>query len=195
MAKRALEYQNLKAFSVPKGFRGKSKLVVQLWWIIESTLFAWSPQFFYGWRRFLLRSFGAKIGKNVLIRSSVRCTYPWKISIGDYSWIGENCILYSLGDIRIGNNVAIAHDVYLNTGTHDYQSLTFEIGAKKVIIEDECWITNDVYVAPGVTIEKGCVVGARSSVFKSLPEGWVCYGNPAKPIKKRIEKETHHYRD
>ena len=63
--------------------------------MIKST---WSPQFFYGWRRFLLRSFGAKIGKKVLIRPSAKFTYPWKIAIGDYTWIGEDCILYSLGN-------------------------------------------------------------------------------------------------
>ena len=85
-------YQNLKTFSVPGDFRGKSKVVVQLWWIVEKTLFAWSPQFFYGWRRFLLRSFGAQIGKGVLIRPSAKFTYPWKITIGDYTWIGEDCI-------------------------------------------------------------------------------------------------------
>ena len=178
-------YQNLKTFKVPKDFRGKSKIIVQLWWIVEKTFFAMSPQVFYGWRRFLLRLFGAKIGKGVLIRSSVRITYPWKVFIGNYSWVGESCVLYSLGEIHIGNHVAIAHGVYFNTGLHDYKKESFDIGSENVFIEDESWITNDVYIAPGVTIGKGCVIGARSSVFKNMPEGWVCVGSPAKPIKKR----------
>lgn len=180
-------YQNLNTFSVPKNFRGKSKITVQLWWLIEKTLFAWSPQFLYSWRRFLLRLFGAKIGRGVLFRPTVRVTYPWKISIGDYTWIGEDCILYSLGHIRIGSHVAIAHGVYFNTGLHDYRSKEFDIKAKPVVIEDECWITNDVYIAPGVTIGKGSVIGARSSVFKDMPEGKICFGNPAKPIKNRLD--------
>jgi putative colanic acid biosynthesis acetyltransferase WcaF len=178
-------YQNLKTFTVPNDFRGKSKVIVQLWWLIEKTLFAWSPQFLYSWRRFLLRLFGAKIGKGVLLRPSVRVTYPWKVSIDDYTWVGEDCILYSLGNITIGSHVAIAHGVYFNTGLHDYKSENFDIGAKPVIIEDQSWITNDVYIAPGVTIGKGCVIGARSSVMKSMPEGYICYGSPAVPIKKR----------
>ncbi|WP_040279621.1 WcaF family extracellular polysaccharide biosynthesis acetyltransferase [Psychroserpens damuponensis] len=178
-------YQNLKTFSVPGDFRGKSKVVVQLWWIVEKTLFAWSPQFFYGWRRFLLRSFGAKIGKDVLIRPSAKFTYPWKITIGDYTWIGEDCILYSLGNISIGKHVAVAHGVYFNTGLHDYTKESFDIGHQEVIIEDEAWITNDVYIAPGVTVGKGCVIGARSNVFKDMPEGFICYGNPASAVKKR----------
>jgi|TARA_B110000967_G_C18838649_1_gene538154 putative colanic acid biosynthesis acetyltransferase WcaF len=187
MVKKKRKYQDLEKFKVTKGFRGKSKVIVQLWWIVENTFFAMSPQFFYGWRRFLLRLFGAKIGKNVLIRSSAKFTYPWKISIGDNSWVGEETILYSLDEIFIGSNVAIAHGVYFNTGLHDYTKPEFTILSKKIIIEDECWITNDVYLAPGIIIEKGSVIGARSSVYKNMPKGWICYGNPAKPIKKRIE--------
>jgi putative colanic acid biosynthesis acetyltransferase WcaF len=185
MAKEQQKYQNLKKFKVTKGFRGRSKVIVQLWWIVESTLFAMSPQFLYGWRRFLLRMFGAKIGKGVLVRSTAKFTYPWKVTIGDYSWIGEETVLYSLDDIIIGKNVAVAHGAYFNTGLHDYTTEEFTILSKKINIGDECWITNDVYIAPGVTIGKGTVVGARSSVYKDLPENKICMGSPAKIIRAR----------
>ncbi len=181
-----MKYQNLELFKVPDDFRGASKVKVQIWWIVQGTLFALSPQFLYGWRRFLLRLFGASIGKGVLIRSSVKVTYPWKITIGEHSWIGENCELYSLNKILIGNNVAIAHSVYFNTGLHDYTRETFDILSKPIIVEDECWITNDVYIAPGITIGKGVIVGARSSVFKDLDRGKIYVGSPAKYIKDRI---------
>ena len=82
--------QTLNKFKLPKNFRGRSSLVVQLWWMTDFFLFKLSPQIMYGWRRFLLRLFGAKIGKNVIIRPNVTITYPWKVSIGDYSWIGDN---------------------------------------------------------------------------------------------------------
>jgi putative colanic acid biosynthesis acetyltransferase WcaF len=180
-----MKYQDLSSFKVPDSFRGKSKITVQIWWIVQGTLFSWSPQFLYGWRAFLLRSFGAQIGKNVKIRSSVQITYPWKVKIGDYTWVGDDCMLYSLGDISIGSHVAIAHKVYFNTGGHEYDKKTFDIFFKPVVIEDECWITNDVYVAPGVTIGKGTIVGARSSVLKDLPPGKICVGTPAQPIKDR----------
>jgi len=182
------KYQDLSQFSVPSDFRGKSKIVVQLWWIVHAIFFVPSPQIFYGWRRFLLQIFGAKIGNNVLIRSNVQITYPWKISIGDNSWIGDDCVLYSLGNISIGKNVSIAHKVYFNTGGHEYNKITFDITSRPIVIHDECWITNDVYIAPGVIIGKGTVVGARSSVFHDLPSGKVCVGSPAKVLKDRISK-------
>lgn len=180
-----MQYQDLSKFSVPTDFRGKSKAKIQIWWIIQATLVSWSPQFLYGWRRFLLRLFGAEIGKKVLIRSSVSITYPWNLHIGDYSWVGDDCVIYNLGKVSIGKNVAIAHKVYLNTGGHDYRKETFDIFSKPVVIEDECWLTNDVYVAPGVTIGKGTIIGARSTVLKSMPAGKICVGMPAKPIRDR----------
>ena len=180
-----MEYQDLSSFTVPGTFRGRSKVTVQIWWIVQASLFSWSPEILYGWRSFLLRLFGAQIGKKVRIRSSVTITYPWKIKVGDYTWIGHDCTLYSLGEISIGSHVAIAHKVYLNTGGHEYDKKTFDIFSKPVVVEDQCWLTNDVYVAPGVTIGKGTIVSARSTVLKDLPPGKICVGTPAKPIKDR----------
>ncbi|VDZ82552.1 putative acyl transferase [Kluyvera intermedia] len=88
--------QELSGFTVPKGFRGAGAIKVQLWWAVQATLFAWSPQILYRWRAFLLRLFGAKIGKNVVIRPSVKITYPWKLTIGDYAWVGDDAVLYTL---------------------------------------------------------------------------------------------------
>ena len=178
--------QNLNKFKVPSNFRGANVLKVQCWWLVDFLFLKLSPQVMYAWRRFLLRLFGAKIGKNVIIRPSVTITYPWKVSIGDHSWIGDNVDLYSLGDIEVGANVVISQRSYLCAASHDYTKEDFPIWSKKITIEDECWLATDVYVAPGITIGKGSVVGARSSVFKDLPSGMVCVGSPAKPIKKRV---------
>lgn len=131
--------------------------------------------------------FGAKIGKGTLIRSSAIITYPWKLEVGHHTWIGDETVLYNLGKIKIGNNVSIAHRDYFCTGLHDFHKMSFDISQKPIEIEDECWIPNDVFVGPGVTIHRGCVVGARSTVLSDLPEGMICYGSPAKPIKKRQE--------
>ncbi len=181
-------YQQLNTFKLPKNFRGKNPFIVQIWWLVQSILFKTSPQFMYGWRRFLLRLFGAKIGKKVIIRPNVTITYPWKITIGDYSWVGDNVTLYSLGEIEIGQNVVISQKSYLCTGSHDYTKLDFPIYQNKITIHNECWIATDVYIAPGINIGKGTVVGARSSVFKDLPKNKICIGSPAKIIRDRINE-------
>jgi putative colanic acid biosynthesis acetyltransferase WcaF len=184
------EFNRLDLFQLPDKFRGRSAVVVQLWWMVQATLFAWSPQFMYGWRNFWLRLFGAQIGEGVLIRPTVKIVYPWKLKIGDYSWIGDDVSLYTLGEIEIGANTVVSQKCYICTGSHDFTSPTFDIFAKKITIGNGVWLASDVFVAPGITIGNGVVVGVRSTVLHGLPEGMVYYGNPAKPIKPRVMKEN-----
>ena len=184
-----MNIQQLNEFQMPSNFRGKPGWYIQFWWLVQAVFFKPSPQFMYGWRRFLLRCFGAKIGRSVILRPSVHTQFPWKLTIGDYSWIGDEVVLYSLGEITIGSNVVVSQRSYLCTGSHDYTSITFAIYSQPIVLEDECWLATDVYVAPGVTIGTGTVVGARSSVFKSLPPGKICTGSPAKVVRDRIEKK------
>lgn len=180
-----MNYQNLELYKNPKDFRGKSPFIVQIWWFTRAILFRLSPQFMYGWRRFLLRLFGAKIGKSVILRPSVSITYPWKLAIGDFSWIGDDVVLYTLGNITIGKNTVVSQKSYLCTGLHDYLKTEFPICSKEILIDDECWLATDVYIAPGITIGKGTIVGARSSVFHNLEAGNIYVGSPAKFVKKR----------
>lgn len=177
--------QQLDQFELPKDFRGKGPVFVQLWWIVQSTLFGCSPQFMYGWRRFLLRLFGASIGSNVLVRPTVRVTFPWNVEIGKNAWVGDEVRLYSLGKIVIGSNAVISQKSYLCTGSHDYKRPSFDIFSLPINVESEAWIAADVFVAPGVTIGRGAVVSARSSVFHDLPPGMICIGSPAVPVRPR----------
>jgi putative colanic acid biosynthesis acetyltransferase WcaF len=181
-------YQDLATSRVPPGFRGRPAWFVQLWCCVQASLFAWSPQVLYPWRSALLRLFGMKIGKAVKVRPSARVTYPWKVSIGDYSWIGDDAVIYSLGEIAIGRNCVISQRCYLCGATHDHEHPTFELVASPIAIEDEVWLAADVFVAPGCRVGRGTVVGARSSVFGDLPGGMVCIGTPAKPIRSRLSE-------
>jgi putative colanic acid biosynthesis acetyltransferase WcaF len=183
-------YQDLSRFRLPAGFRGRSAAFVQLWWIVQATLFRLSPQGLYGWRRCLLRLFGARIGCGVLVRPTVRITFPWKVSVGNNSWIGDDVVLYSLGPITIGANAVVSQKSYLCAGSHDPHSVSFDISAVPIRIGDECWIATDVFVAPGVTIGDGAVIGARSSVFHDIPAGMVCHGNPAVPVRPRHAEDS-----
>jgi putative colanic acid biosynthesis acetyltransferase WcaF len=179
--------QDLKSFKLPKEFRGRPAWFVQLWWLVQATLFRWSPQVAYSWRRWLLRLFGARIGEGVLIRATVEITYPWKLAVGDWSWIGDSVTLYTLGDIVIGDNVVVSQYSYICSASHDYSAPTFDIFAKPVHIESEVWIATDVFVSPGVRIGRGAVVGVRSLVLSDLPEMMVCVGQPAKAVRPRSE--------
>lgn len=177
--------QKLDHFQLPPGFRGRSGIKCQLWWLVQSCLFGLSPQFMYGWRNFLLRTFGAKIGKGVVIRPSVRVTYPWKLSIGDYAWVGDNVELYTLAEISIASHAVVSQRSYLCTGSHDPASRTFRIYAEPIVIEEGAWIATDVFIAPGVTVGRNALVGARSSLFTDAKADYVYVGYPAKPIKMR----------
>jgi putative colanic acid biosynthesis acetyltransferase WcaF len=178
-------FQDLSRATVPPGFRGRPAWFVQLWWLVEALLFHPSPQILYGWRRFLLRAFGARIGKGVLIRPSVSVTYPWKLSIGDWSWVGDHATLYTLGEIAIGDNAVVSQRSYLCAGTHDYMRPTFDLRAVPIRIESQAWLATNVFVGPGVTVGNGAVVGACSVVLNDLPAGMVCAGNPARPLHPR----------
>jgi putative colanic acid biosynthesis acetyltransferase WcaF len=125
------------------------------------------------------------VGRGVQIRPSAIVTYPWKVEIGDYSWIGDEVVLYSLGEISVGANVVISQKSYVCTGSHDYHSVSFDIFVKKIRIEDEVWLATDVYVAPGVTIGRGAIIGARSSVFKDIPPATIAMGSPASHVGSR----------
>lgn len=175
-----IHYQDLRLSRPPSHYRGRSPAFVQLWWLVQSLLVHPSPQVLYGWRRFVWRLFGAKVGRGVLIRSSVRVTYPWKVEIGDYCQIGDRAELYSLGPIRIGHNTVISQDTYLCAGTHDHTEPTFPLIIDAITVEDQAWVAAGSFVFPGVTVGRGAIVGARSVVFEDVPAGWIVAGHPAK---------------
>ncbi|QPF88081.1 colanic acid biosynthesis acetyltransferase WcaF [Bradyrhizobium genosp. L] len=174
-----LRFQDLSRFTVPADFRGRSGIIVLLWQIVHQTLFAWSPQPAYVWRRWLLRLFGAEVGKGVLVRPTARITYPWKVKLGDYCWIGDNAELYSLGSITIREHAVISQRSYICAATHNYNDITFPLVARSVLVESEAWIATDCFIAPGVTIGAGAIVGARSTVLSSVAPATIVAGHPA----------------
>jgi len=182
-------FQDLAAFRLPPGFHGRPAWFVQLWWAVQASLFARSPRIAYGWRRFLLRLFGARIGRAVLIRPSARCIYPWRLAIGDRSWIGEQVELYTLAPITIGKDVVVSQRTFLCAGGHDPTRPSFDTTTAPITVEDEAWIAADVFVAPGVTVGRGAVIAARSTLLHDARPGWLYAGYPARPIRPRIATE------
>ena len=184
------EFQRLDLFKLPPGFRGRGALFVQLWWLVQALIVKPLPQMFYPVRRSLLRAFGAEIGSGVLIRPGVEITYPWKVTIGNNSWIGDDVTLYSLGPIAIGANTVISQNSYICAADHDCSDIRFPIRERPINIGEQVWIASDVWIGPGVTVADGVVVGARSTVTKDLPPGMICIGAPCKPIRPRVMIES-----
>lgn len=163
-------------------------MFVQVWWVVQCTAFRLSPQIAYGFRRWLLRTFGAQVGRGAVIRPSVKITYPWNVVIGEHAWLGDDVVIYSLGSVAIGDNSVVSQRSYLCGGDHDYRDPSFAIRASPVTIGSGVWIASDVFVAPRVTIADGAVIGARSSVFSDMPANMVCMGTPCRPVKSRWEQ-------
>ncbi len=139
----------------------------------------------YGVRSWWLRVFGAKIGRHVRLRPSVRIEIPWNLSIGENCGIGDNVILYCLAPITLGKNCTVSQYAHLCAGTHDYTRPDMPLVTKPVVIEQDTWIAADVFVGPGVRVGHGCVVGARSSVYKDLEPNGIYAGNPARKMRDR----------
>jgi putative colanic acid biosynthesis acetyltransferase WcaF len=179
----ANRYQDLSRFGGTA--HGRAAWRAQLWWLFEALFVLPTPQFMFGWRRFALILFGAKIGKHVLIRPGVRVTYPWYLTIGDYVWIGDNVTIYSVAEIAIGSHSVISQEAYLCAGTHDYRDVSFGFVSAPISIAGECWIAARAFVGPGVEIGHASVVGAGSIVMKSVGAGTIVAGNPAKLVGRR----------
>jgi putative colanic acid biosynthesis acetyltransferase WcaF len=149
---------------------GRSKWVQALWLIVQTTVFMrwWLPATM---RVALLRAFGASVGKNVLIRHRVRIHWPWKLAIGDNTWIGEGAWLLNLEPIRIGRSVCISQEALLCTGSHDRRSPTFEFDTAEIAIGNGSWVAARAIVLRGVSIGPGATVGAGVVVWRDIAEG------------------------
>ncbi|MGK7943313.1 MAG: hormogonium polysaccharide biosynthesis acetyltransferase HpsU [Microcystaceae cyanobacterium] len=165
--------------------RGRPGWFIILWWFVQAIAFPLSLHNAHGFRCWLLRRFGAKIGKNVSVRPTARFTYPWKVEIGDYSWIGDDVVLYSLDKITIGCHCVISQECYLCTGSHDTNDPTFGLKTAPIIIGNGVWVAMDCLITQGVVIGANSVIGARSSVLKSIPEQKIAWGNPCRPQTTR----------
>lgn len=164
--------------------------IMRVLWALFLPLFRFSPRVAYGWRAFLLRLFGARVGCRVQIYPTVDIFAPWALEIGDESAIGHRVLLYNLGNIQIGHQVTISHRALLCAGTHDYTLSDLPLLKPPITIKDRAWICTDVFVGPGVTIGEGAVVGARAVVVKNVEPWTVVAGNPARFIKMRIMRKN-----
>ncbi len=139
---------------------------------------------------FALRFFGAKVGRNVLIKPNVNIKYPWFLEIGDNVWIGEGVWVDNLGKVKIGNNVCISQGAMLLCGNHNYKKETFDLIVGDIILEDGVWVGAKSIVCPGVTMKSHSILTVGSVLTKDSEEYGIYQGNPAVLVKKRIISEN-----
>lgn len=170
-------------------FSLKNRLGRQVWDIVYTLFFRTSPRPLHAWRSFLLRCFGAKIGKDCHVYPKAKIWAPWNLVMEDHAGMADDVNCYSMAVISLGKKVVVSQGTYLCTGSHDYEDPNFQLYAKPIYIGDNAWLCAESFICPGVTIGEGSVIGARSVVTKDMPAWTVCAGNPCKPIKPRIPKK------
>ncbi|QIL40654.1 colanic acid biosynthesis acetyltransferase WcaF [Pedobacter sp. HDW13] len=136
----------------------------------------------------LLRLFGAKIGKEVRIKPGIHIKYPWKLEIGDYSWLAD-CYIENLDRVIIGKNCCISQRAVLITGNHNYSSTNFDLMVAPIILAEGTWIGAAAKVCPGVTLHSHAVLTMGSVATKDLSAYAIYQGNPAIKIKERDIKK------
>jgi putative colanic acid biosynthesis acetyltransferase WcaF len=167
--------------TIPKS----DKIYRLVWRLVAVILFKpFSLPFFNGWRIFLLKCFGAKIGKFCNVYASAYIPSPKNLSMGTHSTLGPEVRLH-FGKTIIGNKVTVSQRSYLCSATHETTSINTPLVKGRIAIDDFVWIAAEAFVMSNVTIGEGAIVGARSAVFKDVLPWSVVGGNPAKFIKKR----------
>jgi putative colanic acid biosynthesis acetyltransferase WcaF len=165
--------------------RGASTAREIAWIGTRSSIFEHGPAGLDAIRRRVLVAFGAKMGVGGTCRRGVRVTFPWKLEVGDNSWLGEDVWLLNLAPIRIGSNVCISQRAFLCTGNHDWSHHALRLLTAPITIEDGAWIGASSFVGPGVTVGTHAVVTAGSVVTRDLPPYTICAGNPCQPVRER----------
>jgi putative colanic acid biosynthesis acetyltransferase WcaF len=163
--------------------------IKQTLWYFTNALFvraSWNP--FMGIKIALLKAFGAKIGKGLVIKNNVCIKFPWKITIGDNVWLGEYAWIDNLDYVTIGNNVCISQGALLLTGNHDYTCSSFDYRNAPIVIENGAWIGAKCIVCPGVTVHSHAILTVGSIATKDMEEYTIYKGNPAIKIRDRIIK-------
>lgn len=161
-----------------------------VWSICYVMLFRLSPRPFHGWRRFLLRLFGAKVGCNVHVYPGAKIWAPWNLELHDNAGVADGVILYSMARITIGKDAVISQGAHLCTGSHDYESPNFQLFARPITVGAHAWVCADAFIAPGIRIGEGAVIGARAVVVKDMPAWMVCAGHPCTALKPRNFRPT-----
>ncbi|MBD3679157.1 MAG: putative colanic acid biosynthesis acetyltransferase [Rhodobacteraceae bacterium] len=168
-------------------FRLRHRLFRLGWRVCWILLASWTPPQMRGWRRMLLRMFGARMDPCSDVRASAWVWYPPNLEMGAHSILGPGVICYNQAPVRIGCHSVISQRSHLCAGTHDFTTPDFTLVTRPIRIGDEVWVCSEAFVGPGATLGAGTVVGARGVVTGEVAPWTILAGNPARPIGKRAQ--------
>jgi putative colanic acid biosynthesis acetyltransferase WcaF len=177
---------NFKAYTTADYKPGGNPIKRVMWYFTNVLFFICPLNPLSFLKVFLLKLYGAKIGKGVVIKPGVNIKYPWRLQIGDYSWIGEKVWIDNLADVEIGSNCCISQGALLLCGNHNYKKAEFDLMVNEIILEDGVWIGANSTVAGGVRCKSHAVLSLNSVASHDLDEYSIYRGNPAQKIKERI---------
>jgi putative colanic acid biosynthesis acetyltransferase WcaF len=158
-------------------------------WGLAALLFRFSPRPLWGWRRWLLRRFGATVGAGVHVYPSVRITMPWNLTIGNQAAIGDAAILYALGPIAIGARATVSQYAHLCAGSHDWRDPEMPLTKPPITVGAQAWICAEAFIGPGVEVGDRAIVGARACAMHDVAPDAIVAGNPARPVGSRRNPE------
>lgn len=180
---------NLASFDGTAFSKGAGKFKIAAWFIVNALFVkaSWNP--FMGIKILLLRAFGAKIGKGIVIKNDVNIKFPWKLEVGDNCWIGERCWIDNIEHVRIGSDVCLSQGAMLLTGNHDYTISNMPYRNAPIRVDDGAWIGANSTVCPGVTVHTNAILTVGSVATRDLDDNAIFQGNPAKRIRTRTIRE------
>ena len=174
----------LKGYTVGDFDRGASRVKEILWIAVRCVFFQTVLPWPSALRVMFLRWFGARVGVGVVIRANVNVTFPWRMTIGDHVWLGEEVLILSLAPVTIESNVCISQRAFLCTGSHDFRSPGFNLVTKPITVRTGSWIAAQAFIGPGVEIGAGSMVAAGGVVTENVPPRVIVRGNPAQVVKQ-----------
>ena len=163
----------------------KNRIARLLWHVVWNALYRFSPNIIHGWRRFILRCFGAQISAGAHPYPSAKIWAPWNLTMDEHSCLADEVDCYCVAPIRIGSYATVSQYSYLCAASHDHRNPAMPLIVAPIVIESRVWVAADVFVGPGVKIGEGSVVGARSTVLSDVEPWSIVVGSPAKRIGKR----------
>lgn len=187
MSQQSAAVDDVEPSEYPSPHSRANQLRRLLWQAVWLFAYRPSPKAFHGWRRFLLRRFGAEIAKDAYPHPSVKIWAPWNLEMGSLSCLGPYVDCYSVDRVVIGPRAIVSQYSFLCTATHEYRVSGRPVVTSPIVIGKRAWVAADAFIGPGVTIGEGAVVGARSSVYRDVAPWTVVAGNPARILKKHTD--------